>query len=239
MARQPKMLWGKINPYYMSESQRASDAPLDGSVQGAKNDFKFKIDDFVMQEKEDIVDYDNDGEDDTDKIISENVVDNTAPTTEKTKRYCYESSSWMAHNCGVPNVMMATIHGDFLYGTVEDDSFPIFYIISEDNISMRLNIENREIIVVGYESFMDLLSEHNMDAIEARYSPYAVFTSEKTREKIYRFSLEEEEIQHIIKNEIETQLNSDEFNSKLIKRLNLSYKSAVRREYTPVVLDLH
>lgn len=238
MARQPKMLWGRQNPYYFEESKRASSAPLDGTVQGAKNDFHFKVNDFVLHDDEEIIDYDEDGIDDKEKIISQRTVKNDAPESETTKQYCFESSTWMAHNCGIPNVMMSTIHGSYLYGTAREGSHPTFYIVSDSDINMNLSIDNRELIIVGYDQFLELLTSDDLTAIEARYSPYCVFTSSKNRDKIYRFDMEESQIANIIESKILDETNKENPNNELLHRLSISYKSASNDEYTPVIKDL-
>lgn len=218
---------------------------ISGTLESVISDFIYspRFDDpLLLSDDDEIVDVDGDGIDDTHEILSDEIIKGGFPEMKLTKKYCYEASAWMSKNSGVPDIVMSTIHGSFLYGTATTSSYPDFYLVSSQDISMNITTEGRTLMIVGMDEFKELLYSMDRRATEARYSPYCVFTNEKDRDKIMNVTVDMNSFSSILADEAEELMEPENlenskhpFRDKMhSERIHYASKLAERDAYTPV-----
>lgn len=102
------------------------------------------------------------------------------PTPELTVEYCHVFSQWVFDNFGSDDVLMATIHGSYLYGTAHENSDLDCYVVTLDgkNTHKEFRTDNGYILDVRRNSlgrYVELVGYGAHQAVEAFYSPYAVW----------------------------------------------------------------
>ena len=102
------------------------------------------------------------------------------PTPELTVEYCHVFSQWVFDNFGSDDVLMATIHGSYLYGTAHENSDLDCYVVTLDgkNTHKEFKTDNGYILDVrrnSLERYVELVGYGAHQAVEAFYSPYAVW----------------------------------------------------------------
>lgn len=102
------------------------------------------------------------------------------PTPELTVEYCHVFSQWVFDNFGSDDVLMATIHGSYLYGTAHENSDLDCYVVTLNgkNTHKEFRTDNGYILDVrrnSLERYVELVSYGAHQAVEAFYSPYAVW----------------------------------------------------------------
>lgn len=244
MSYQPKKVYGRENPLWKPNFRPPGTQPVSGNLQSAKSDFDFSfsdinfdlIDDDYLEEQ--AFDYDGDGdidEDDVDSFKEMMDAKKDFPTKELSKQYCKDSSAWMLENSGVPNVVMSTIHGSFLYGSATQDSSADFYLVSSTPMDMRLSMDGRNVRMIGLDKYHELLLDHDIQAIEAFYSPYKVFDSEKHRKKILSFEPDMDEVGDVLRKRAgELKFSNSLTSQEDAKRLDYCAKLVDAHDYTPV-----
>lgn len=108
---------------------------------------------------------------------------NNLPTPELSTDYCYEISKWVFDNYDREDIILATVHGSYLYGTAHENSDLDFYVVVEGGKPLKkiFTTPNGYTIDVSQkpvENFIHLLHEGTHEALEALYSPYAVWDEE-------------------------------------------------------------
>ena len=104
------------------------------------------------------------------------------PTPELTVEYCHVFSQWVFDNFGSDDVLMATIHGSYLYGTAHENSDLDCYVVTLDgkNTHKEFRTDNGYILDVrrnSLERYVELVGYGAHQAVEAFYSPYAVWNT--------------------------------------------------------------
>ena len=117
--------------------------------------------------------------------MSTQILPENLPAPERSAQYCYEISQWVCDNYDRDDVIFATVHGSYLYGTAHAESDLDFYVVVEGGKPTKkiFNTENGYTIDVSQkpvENFVRLLQEGTHEAIEALYSPYAVWDGSST-----------------------------------------------------------
>lgn len=107
------------------------------------------------------------------------------PAPELTVEYCHELSQWALEHCIFDDVIFATIHGSYLYGTAHQDSDIDIFIVRESGKNKSTNIDNVDVQALNLETFLRLAQTGCHQAVEALYSPYKKFTNSP-----YRFLIE-------------------------------------------------
>lgn len=102
------------------------------------------------------------------------------PTPELTVEYCHVFSQWVFDNFGSDDVLMATIHGSYLYGTAHENSDLDCYVVTLNgkNTHKEFRTDNGYILDVrrnSLERYVELVGYGAHQAVEAFYSPYAVW----------------------------------------------------------------
>ena len=102
------------------------------------------------------------------------------PTPELTVEYCHVFSKWVFDNFGSDDVLMATIHGSYLYGTAHENSDLDCYVVTLNgkNTHKEFRTDNGYILDVRRNSldrYVELVGYGAHQAVEAFYSPYAVW----------------------------------------------------------------
>ena len=102
------------------------------------------------------------------------------PTPDLTVEYCHVFSQWVFDNFGSDDVLMATIHGSYLYGTAHENSDLDCYVVTLDgkNTHKEFRTDNGYILDVrrnSLERYVELVGYGAHQAVEAFYSPYAVW----------------------------------------------------------------
>lgn len=106
---------------------------------------------------------------------------NTAmPQPEQTTKYCQELSQWLFDNFWRDDVLLATIHGSYLYGTAHSESDVDCYVVTlngsnkhkEYELSNGMTLDVRQ---NNLERFVELLGSGAHQAVEAFFSPYSVW----------------------------------------------------------------
>ena len=99
------------------------------------------------------------------------------PAPEITAEYCHELSQWALEHCIFDDVIFATIHGSYLYGTAHQDSDIDIFIVRESGKNKSTNIGNIDVQVLNLETFLRLAQTGCHQAVEALYSPYKKFSN--------------------------------------------------------------
>lgn len=112
--------------------------------------------------------------------MSTQILPENLPTPELSAQYCYEISQWVFDNYVRDDVIFATVHGSYLYGTAHAESDLDFYVVVEGGESKKeiFGTQNGYVIDVSQkpvEDFVRLLQEGTHEAVEALYSPYSVW----------------------------------------------------------------
>lgn len=102
------------------------------------------------------------------------------PTPELSVQYCHMFSQWLFENYDNDNVLMATIHGSYLYGTAHKESDLDCYVVTLQgkDIQKEFITDNGYIIDIrcnSLERYVELLGYGAHQAVEAFFSPYAVW----------------------------------------------------------------
>ena len=96
---------------------------------------------------------------------------------QKTTQFCHEASQWAYDhytNLGY-NVLFATVHGSYLYGTAHENSDLDFYVVvQEGKNSQKVYDDGTDVLRVSLEKFLSLVNTGSHQAVEALYSPYKV-----------------------------------------------------------------
>lgn len=96
---------------------------------------------------------------------------------QKTTQFCHEASQWAYDhytNLGY-NVLFATVHGSYLYGTAHENSDLDFYVVvQEGKNSQKVYDDGTDVLRVSLEKFLSLVNAGSHQAVEALYSPYKV-----------------------------------------------------------------
>ena len=102
------------------------------------------------------------------------------PQPEQTTKYCQELSQWLFDNFWRGDVLLVTIHGSYLYGTAHSESDVDCYVVTlngsnkhkEYELSNGMTLDVRQ---NNLERFVELLGSGAHQAVEAFFSPYAVW----------------------------------------------------------------
>lgn len=106
------------------------------------------------------------------------------PAPALTTQYCYELSQWLyEHFSKDQEVLMATIHGSYLYGTAHENSDLDCYIVTLDGENTHTEYTTRNGYVIDVRRndlhrYTELLKIGAHQAVEAFNSPYAVWNTE-------------------------------------------------------------
>ena len=96
---------------------------------------------------------------------------------QRTTQFCHEASQWAYDhytNLGY-NVLFATVHGSYLYGTTHENSDLDFYVVvQKGKNSQKVYDDNTDVLKVSLEKFLSLVNAGSHQAVEALYSPYKV-----------------------------------------------------------------
>lgn len=96
---------------------------------------------------------------------------------QRTTQFCYEASQWAYDhyaNLGY-DVLFATVHGSYLYGTAHENSDLDFYVVvQEGKNSQKVYDDGTDVLRVSLEKFLSLVNAGSHQAVEALYSPYKV-----------------------------------------------------------------
>lgn len=96
---------------------------------------------------------------------------------QRTTQFCHEASQWAYDhytNLGY-DVLFATVHGSYLYGTAHENSDLDFYVVvQEGKNSQKVYDDNTDVLKVSLEKFLSLVNAGSHQAVEALYSPYKV-----------------------------------------------------------------
>lgn len=102
-----------------------------------------------------------------------------APQPQQTRKFCHQFSQWLFNNAP-GDVLMASISGSYLYGTAHSDSDVDAYVVAigGKNTQRMIDMGNGLVVDVKYSSldrFVELVTEGSHQAVEALFSPYAVW----------------------------------------------------------------
>jgi len=105
------------------------------------------------------------------------------PTPELSAQYCHTFSQWLFDNYGNDNVLMATIHGSYLYGIAHKESDIDCYVVTlhGENTQKEFITDNGYVIDIrcnSLERYVELLGYGAHQAVEAFFSPYAVWNKD-------------------------------------------------------------
>lgn len=102
----------------------------------------------------------------------------TLPAPQRSYRFNHEASRWVFDyytNLGY-NIIFATIHGSYLYGTAHEHSDVDFYIVVEEGKNLQKKYEdNTDVVKMNLERFLQLVWDGSHQAVEALCSPYTVW----------------------------------------------------------------
>lgn len=119
---------------------------------------------------------------------SGNITD-SFPTPERTQKFCYEASQWMAENLDVDGLICVTVHGSYLYGTAHEDSDVDFFAVYQDGKKKKnkhKQVGELDVQLHSLSTFMENIAEGATNSNEALYSPYLTFVEDSPYEELVR-----------------------------------------------------
>ena len=93
------------------------------------------------------------------------------------KEFCHRASQWaFDHYADLGyDVIFATVHGSYLYGTAHSESDVDFYVVvQEGKSSQKVFPDRTDVLLVSLDKFLELVAGGSHQAVEAPYSPYKV-----------------------------------------------------------------
>jgi len=107
-----------------------------------------------------------------------NMIREKLPQPERSTDFCHKVSRWVyeLYSDKGYEVIFATVHGSYLYGTAHSKSDVDFYVVvKEGNGKQKKYEDNSDVILIDLEHFLEKVKEGTHQSIEALYSPYAVW----------------------------------------------------------------
>lgn len=96
---------------------------------------------------------------------------------QRTEEFCYQVSQYAYDTYAELgyDVIMATVHGSYLYGTAHSLSDVDFYVVVQEGKSkQKVYQDHTDVIMVTFEDFLSLINAGSHQAVEALYSPYKI-----------------------------------------------------------------
>lgn len=106
---------------------------------------------------------------------------NMRPEPTRTASFCHDASQWAFNEYTEKgyDVIFATVHGSYLYGTAHEKSDVDFYVVVSGGKGNQKKYEDdTDVIVINVEDFFARFWDGSHQAVEALYSPYAVWNNQ-------------------------------------------------------------
>lgn len=100
------------------------------------------------------------------------------PQPERSTDFCYKASQWIydLYQDRGYEVIFATVHGSYLYGTAHSKSDVDFYVVVKEGKGKQKKYkDNSDVILIDLNHFLKRINEGSHQSVEALYSPYAIW----------------------------------------------------------------
>lgn len=107
-----------------------------------------------------------------------NMIQEKLPQPERSTDFCHKASRWVyeLYSDKGYEVIFATVHGSYLYGTAHSKSDVDFYVVVKEGKGKQKKYEDSsDVILIDLEHFLTKVKEGTHQSIEALYSPYAIW----------------------------------------------------------------